>query len=63
MTRSTERESEGVLLPAGTEFLFQPSCGAGGYTAREQGTMLQAHMNEYMGEVNGIVDREGMRPL
>ncbi len=30
--------------------------------ARERGTMLQAHMNEYMGEVNGIVDREGMRP-
>ena len=24
--------------------------------------MLQAHMNEYMGEINGIVDREGMRP-
>ena len=30
--------------------------------ARERGTMLQAHMNEYMGEINGIVDREGMRP-
>ena len=22
--------------------------------ARERGTMLQAHMNEYMGEINGI---------
>lgn len=30
--------------------------------AREKGTMLQAHMNEYMGEVNGIIKREGMRP-
>lgn len=30
--------------------------------ARERETMLQAHMNEYMGEVNGIVKREGMRP-
>ena len=30
--------------------------------ARERGTMLQAHMNEYMGEVNGIIKREGMRP-
>lgn len=30
--------------------------------AGERKTMLQAHMNEYMGEVNGIVDREGMRP-
>lgn len=30
--------------------------------AKERGTMLQAHMNEYMGEVNGIIKREGMRP-
>lgn len=30
--------------------------------ARERGTMLQAHMNEYMGEINGIMAREGMRP-
>ena len=30
--------------------------------AKERGTMLQVHMNEYMGEVNGIVNREGMRP-
>lgn len=30
--------------------------------ARSRGTMLQAHMNEYMGEVNGIIEREGMRP-
>lgn len=30
--------------------------------ARERGTMLQAHMNEYMGEINGIVAREGVRP-
>lgn len=30
--------------------------------ARERNTMLQAHMNEYMGEVNGILEREGMRP-
>lgn len=30
--------------------------------ARERGTMLQAHMNEYMGEINGIMNREGMRP-
>lgn len=33
-----------------------------GARAKERGTMLQAHMNEYMGEVNGIVNREGMRP-
>ena len=30
--------------------------------AEERETMLQAHMNEYMGEVSGIVKREGMRP-
>lgn len=30
--------------------------------AAERHTMLQAHMNEYMGEINGIVKREGMRP-
>lgn len=30
--------------------------------ARARGTMLQAHMNEYLGEVNGIVKREGMKP-
>ena len=30
--------------------------------ARDRGTMLQAHMNEYMGEINGIMAREGMRP-
>lgn len=30
--------------------------------AQERNTMLQAHMNEYMGEVNGILEREGMRP-
>ena len=30
--------------------------------ARDRNTMLQAHMNEYMGEVNGILEREGMRP-
>ncbi|MBS6954132.1 MAG: amidohydrolase family protein [Enterocloster asparagiformis] len=30
--------------------------------ARARGTMLQAHMNEYMGEVKGIIGREGMRP-
>lgn len=30
--------------------------------AEERHTMLQAHMNEYMGEVNGIIKREGMRP-
>ena len=30
--------------------------------AKERGTMLQAHMNQYMGEVNGIIKREGMRP-
>lgn len=30
--------------------------------ARARGAMLQAHMNEYMGEINGIIDREGMRP-
>ena len=31
--------------------------------ARERGTMLQAHMNEYMGEVNGIIKREGHAPI
>ena len=30
--------------------------------AKQRNTMLQAHMNEYQGEVNGIVAREGMRP-
>lgn len=30
--------------------------------ARQKHTMLQAHMNEYMGEVNGIRSREGMLP-
>lgn len=30
--------------------------------AAERGAMLQAHMNEYMGEVNGILEREGVRP-
>lgn len=30
--------------------------------ARERGAVLQAHMNEYQGEVDGIVKREGMRP-
>lgn len=30
--------------------------------ARERGAMLQAHMNEYQGEVDGIVAREGMHP-
>lgn len=30
--------------------------------ARERGAMLQAHMNEYQGEVDGIIAREGMRP-
>lgn len=30
--------------------------------AKERGTMLQAHMNEYPGEIDGIVRREGMRP-
>lgn len=30
--------------------------------ARERGAMLQAHMNEYPGEINGIIRREGMRP-
>lgn len=30
--------------------------------AKERGTMLQAHMNEYQGEIDGIVKREGMRP-
>ncbi|MCC8024206.1 MAG: amidohydrolase family protein [Clostridium sp.] len=30
--------------------------------AGDRGTMLQAHMNEYMGEVKGIIGREGMRP-
>lgn len=30
--------------------------------ARERGAMLQAHMNEYQGEIDGIIKREGMRP-
>lgn len=30
--------------------------------ARERGAMLQAHMNEYQGEIDGIIEREGMRP-
>lgn len=30
--------------------------------ATERKTMLQAHMNEYQGEVNGIISREGARP-
>ena len=30
--------------------------------ARERGAMLQAHMNEYQGEVDGIIKREDMRP-
>ena len=30
--------------------------------AKERNTMLQAHMNEYQGEVNGIFAREGMTP-
>lgn len=30
--------------------------------AKERGTMLQAHMNEYQAEIDGIVKREGMRP-
>lgn len=30
--------------------------------AKERDTMLQAHMNEYQGEVNGIIAREGMTP-
>ena len=30
--------------------------------AKVRGAMLQAHMNEYQGEVNGIIAREGMRP-
>ncbi len=30
--------------------------------AAERNAMLQAHMNEYQGEVDGIVAREGMRP-
>lgn len=30
--------------------------------AKERNTMLQAHMNEYQAEINGIVNREGMRP-
>ncbi len=29
--------------------------------ARERGAMLQAHMNEYQGEVDGIIKRENMR--
>lgn len=30
--------------------------------AKEKDAMLQAHMNEYQGEVDGIIKREGMRP-
>ncbi|MDO5348891.1 MAG: amidohydrolase family protein [Lachnospiraceae bacterium] len=30
--------------------------------AKERNAILQAHMNEYMGEINGIIQREGMRP-
>lgn len=30
--------------------------------ARERGAVLQAHMNEYQGEIDGIIGREGMRP-
>lgn len=30
--------------------------------AKERNAMLQAHMNEYQGEVDGIIKREGMRP-
>ncbi len=30
--------------------------------AAERGAMLQAHMNEYQGEVDGIIQREGVRP-
>lgn len=30
--------------------------------AGERNTMLQAHMNEYQGEVDGMIAREGMRP-
>lgn len=30
--------------------------------AKERDAMLQAHMNEYQGEVDGIIKREGMHP-
>lgn len=30
--------------------------------AGERNAMLQAHMNEYQGEVDGIIKREGIRP-
>lgn len=30
--------------------------------AKERNAMLQAHMNEYQGEVDGIIKREGMHP-
>lgn len=30
--------------------------------AKERNAVLQAHMNEYQGEVDGIIKREGMRP-
>ncbi len=30
--------------------------------AGDRGAMLQAHMNEYQGEIDGIIRREGMRP-
>lgn len=36
--------------------------GLAGAHARERGAMLQAHMNEYQGEVDGIIAREGVRP-
>ena len=35
---------------------------AAGSRARERGTMLQAHMNEYPGEINFFMEREQMRP-
>src|SRR5699024_10680260 len=35
---------------------------AAGSRARERGTMLQAHMNEYPGEINFFTEREQMRP-
>lgn len=31
--------------------------------AKDRGAMLQAHMNEYQGEIDGIIRREGMRPF
>lgn len=35
---------------------------AAGHT-KDRGAMLQAHMNEYQGEIDGIIRREGMRPF